>query len=312
MDLTRISYVFFVMVFVFFLFSKVHRYGEQADEDFARNNEFNHGCIVDYVLEGDAVTVELTSSMGSAAIKAAKGIKDVEKDTFDIRADCINEPMEDVVAQIRVHYVVLDTSGWSRSKLVDATRKAGQIYNQCGIEFEDIEISVVDVDRHYTKVQMNEYFQLVSATRSTAEPHVYFMNQQDVYNRELWGLAYNDGFTRGLTGNRQEFMRKTGMQSLPDEAALDNIALIVGNHEKRSDRYYAHRTLGLGVTIAHELFHIYGDCMCHERDRNNFMFAGGGRSRSEITPAQCAQAVAGIKRIRGYENHRIMTLEDDG
>ncbi len=300
------------MTFVIVSFSKMHRYGEQATDDFARNNEFNHGCIVDYILEGDPVQVELTSAMGSAAIKAAKGIRDVEKDTFDIRADCVNASVDDVKAEIRVHYVVLDSSGWSRTKLVDATRQAGRIYNQCGIHFSDIEVSVVDVDRHYTRVQMDEYFQLVSATRTTAEPHIYFMNQQDVYDSELWGLAYNDGFTRGLTGNRAEFMRKTGMQSLPDKKVMDNIALIVGNHREREDRYYAHRTLGLGVTVAHELFHIYGNCTCHETNRKNFMFAGGGRSRSQITPVQCARALDGIKRIRGYENHRIMTLEEGG
>lgn len=311
MDATRISYVFCVFALVGFVFTKVHYYGVEVEDDFALNNEFNHGCVVDYELEGDPVKVELTSAMRQDAVKAARAIKDLEKDTFDIRADCVNTQMEDVNATIRMQYVVLDTSGWSRSKLVDATRAAGEIYGRCGIQFEDVEVTVVDVDRHYTKVQMNEYYQLVSATRRTADPYLYFMNQQDVYERDLWGLAYNDGFTERLVSDREQFVRKTGVESLPEKNAMDNIALIVGNHTERNDRLYAHRTLGLGVTIAHELYHIYGDCTCHERNRQNFMHAGGGRSRNEITPSQCATALKGISRIRGYENQRIMTLDED-
>jgi len=280
-----------------------------ADQQLAVIEEFNHDCVVNYDLEGEPVRPEEDRRAGTRARRAAAGLLDLESDYFEIRADCINRYGKDR-SRLTVQYVVLDSSGWSRNKLIDASRQVNTVLGQCGIYLNDIAVNMVAVDSRYDTVDSIEYFQLVNATRQSSDITLYFINEQAVVEGRLWGLAYNQNFSRWYELRPKELKRYADTETISRPGLLDNIALIVGNHTRRGQSSYAWRTQGLGRTIAHELYHILGDCGCHEKsDRGNFMFPGGGYSATRVTPTQCDIASSGISRLRALENNRIMTFD---
>jgi len=306
----RYAYAAVMIVVSFLIFIKANQHQKDLDLQQLQLAEYNSSCIVNYELEGAAVRPERDTHAGMHAIQAAAGLLDLESDYFEIRSDCVNRSGK-IKSALTVRYVVLDSSGWSRSKLIDASRQANAVLGQCGIHLEDIAVNFVAVNASYNSVDSIEYFQLVNSTRDSSEITIYFINEQTLSADKLWGLAYNQGFSRWYELRPQELKRfaDTGARLRP--GVLDNVALIVGNHTQRGQSHYVWRTLGLGRTIAHELYHILGDCRCHENsDRKNFMFPGGGYRAIGVNPEQCRTALAGVGRLRAQENLRIMTFDE--
>lgn len=273
--------------------------------------EFNHDCIIDYELQGESVLPEFYKGAGELAISAAAGIRDLEHDYFEIRSGCINHSSRGKLATLAVRYMVLDSSGWSRTKLLDATRQANAVLGQCGIHFDNIGVNVIAVDDRYNSVDAVEFVQLINSTRYSLDATLYFMNDQTVEDRKLWGLAFAEGYSAWYEYYPEELRSYADTETLARPGILDNLALIIGNHTSKRQSEYRWRTLGLGRTIAHELYHILGACRCHEKsDETNFMYPGGGYKSITVTAEQCRKARIGVSRLRSNENTRIMTFEE--
>jgi len=273
--------------------------------------EFNHQCIVNYDLEGNAVKPEYYKDAGERARRAAAGIRDLEHDYFEIRSQCINHASREKQATVPMRYFVLDSSGWTRTKLLAATRQANAVFGQCGIHFDDIGVTVVSVDDRYRSVDRVEFAQLINATRDSLEATLYFLNEQGIKKKDLRGMAYTEGHSAWYEYYPDKMRNEMDIGRLTAPGILDNLALIVGNHTRKGQPDYQWRTLSLGKTVAHELYHILGNCNCHEQsNKKNFMYPGGRYDAIEITAEQCHKAYVGIRRLRSIENARIMTYDE--
>lgn len=271
-------------------------------------------CIVEHKTQSGPIRAIGVGDMHHAANKAANALLNLELEKFSILSDCVN-PAEVVpeVARLKVAYRVLTNSGWTRSKLIEASRGAADIYAQCGIYFDDVEVTFVEVKDNYDELDWAEHIQLVAATSVGPYPHLYFVNSQDsdIKRRNVLGLAMGHGmFSKWATNNPEHFQKTTGQPArYAEEIGVGNTAMIMRHPFSKSDSGYARHTEQMGIAIAHELYHLYGDCMCHERDPANFMFASAVPGQKSITSRQC-----GItrNRIRNQDVLEADRLESTG
>lgn len=264
--------------------------------------------MTEYVGNMRPLRPQITSDFGPKAVRAAKALEGLNRDLFSLHSECINVSGAPEKIRANVVYQVLDSSGWNRTKLIESTRQASRILSRCGIYFNDIEVAMIAPDESYTKVNSVEYYQLVSATRIRAYPYLYFLKHQALKDKSIAGMAHIEGRYNASPGKRWH-REAVDMFERQKTDWFSNVALVIEHKRNKSDSRYESHTRRLGVTIAHELYHLYGNCTCHSEDPANFMASTGGNfDKEDITPEQCETAVEGVRRINEYEVKRLLAL----
>jgi len=249
--------------------------------------------IVLFVILASTKVAMGSAGMQSKARKALNRLKSIEYENFDLLSECVNtEMIAEERARLKVYFNVLVSSGWKKSSLLEAAREASSVYAQCGIYFDDINVSVIDASRHYRSINWIELYQVAAATRRDTYPHVYFVKKEKISarSREALGLAIHQKFVDRALPNPAFYAKKFDIEEAElDYSIIENIAVII-ERKRNSD---------MGAVLAHELFHILGNVDGHSNDRTNFMYPSTQvkHPATGITNRQCATAIEALENF---------------
>jgi|GEM_PF-5944931 len=263
------------------------------DRFFYSQDVFDESCFHQHVESGNRKLAVGTEGMQAKAWKAVKGLKNVEYENFDILAECVNDyTVRKKIAHMKVRFHVLTSSGWKKSSLLKAAKVASSVYAQCGIYFDDINVTVVEASRRYKNINWIELYQLAAATRRDAWPQIYFVQKEQVSarSREALGLAIHEKFIDRALPNPSHYAKQFDVaESTLDYSFIENIAVIIAR-KRASD---------MGTVVAHELFHILGNVDGHSNDRTNFMFPSttAQNPATGISEQQCATTIVAIENF---------------
>jgi len=231
---------------VVFVVLAVCQYFFWPDKLFYAQDDYDVSCFHQHAEIGSKKIAMGSEGMQSKARKALNGLNNIEYENFDLLSECVNT---NVIAQerarMKVHFNVLVSSGWKKSSLLEAAREASSVYAQCGIYFDDINVSVIDASRHYRNINWIELYQVAAATRRDTWPHVYFVKKEKVSarSREALGLAIHQKFVDRALPAPAFYAEKFDIeQSELDYSIIQNIAVII---ERK-------RNSNMGAVIAHD------------------------------------------------------------
>lgn len=240
---------------------------------------------------------------GSAEQCVKEGFR--HSDPSVILAGCINEPGRSssyqASANFRIH--VAHSAHEEMSDIVDALKQTARIFNECDIRIDDVALDTMLDGGLYHYVDRPDYFRMVERYRTTEFPEVFIVHAKDArWEGRYAGLAF---IASGAAKAGDTWFRRTykAEPTAENRQKLTNSILIFTDYlENWQNREF--RNMQNGEVIAHELFHIYGDCGCHTKEAGNFMTPGGPFTANPVvTTSQCAKLVSGVKRFNRAERN---------
>jgi len=216
--------------------------------------------------------------------------------SFILSSSCIDKkvPKDSVVTKIVLN--VMSTTEKTVQQMLDSVRSTASLFNRCGIAIGDVELNYFYDNGRYRQITRKKQFELLKGYRINRNPALFFTHSKH--------KSWKDDFIGNATiGNIMDYSASGFEYYFGAEATPENRTLMMNSALLLTD-YYNSWTINqhirdayLGTVIAHELFHIYGNCYCHEEDDRNFMHKGTYNVNPAITQSQCERLQSGIKRM---------------
>lgn len=222
-----------------------------------------------------------------------------ESDPVIIRSGCINDASRTTAylatATFKIH--VAHSAHENMSDLVDALKQTGRILNQCGVWIDDVDVNTMLDGGLYHFVDRPDYFRMVNQYRKTDFPELFVVHAKDArWQGRNAGLAFTSSWVGSNTDQHFRHFFKVEPTHANRMKLSDSMLIMTDYLEDWTNRRL--RNMQNGKVIAHELYHVYGDCMCHTRQKGNFMSVVGGFTENPtVTQEQCATLLSGVKRF---------------
>ena len=276
-----------------------------ADNDFVRSSETRTSSSSEFVTYN-------VKGMVDGAMRI-DDLECVDQDSenpkkFILRSTCINQGQNRARATADLVLNVMSTTDKTVQQMLDAARSTAKLFNQCGVDLGKVELNYFYDNGRYRHITSQKHFELIKGYRNGVLPNLFFVHyKKESWDRNFIGLAYNDEI---INYHPASFRQYFGIDATSANRALvANTAILLTDYYNSWTINQSIRDSYLGTVMAHELFHIYGNCDCHEEDSKNFMHAGTYNTVPVITSAQCDRLIKGVQRMNRKSNSVILNAD---